>query len=204
MNQGDTSSLFVFGAGGMGREVVDAATRLGWGRSGIRIVDDFPASRAWRGVDVVGSPPEGGSWVVALGDPRARRAVHFRLGVRNWAKIVAPEAVLSLASSVGDGLVMLAGAFLSCDVVAGRSLQMNVHSSISHDCIVGDFVTVSPGARVLGGVRLADLVFVGAGAIILPGISVCSEVTIGAGAVVTADIHSAGVYVGCPARRLDR
>lgn len=53
-------------------------------------------------------------------------------------------------------------------------------------------------------VRIGRNVWVGAGAIILPGVTIGDHSVIGAGAVVTRDVPEKCVYVGNPARLLER
>ena len=53
-------------------------------------------------------------------------------------------------------------------------------------------------------VRIGENVWIGAGAIILPGVTIGDHAVIGAGAVVTKDVPEKCVYVGNPARLLER
>jgi serine acetyltransferase len=47
-------------------------------------------------------------------------------------------------------------------------------------------------------------VFVGTNAVILERLSICENAIIGAGAVVTKSILEPGVYVGMPAKKLNK
>ena len=53
-------------------------------------------------------------------------------------------------------------------------------------------------------VRIGDRAWIGARALILPGVTIGDDVVIGAGSVVTRDCLKPGVYVGSPAKELNR
>ena len=63
---------------------------------------------------------------------------------------------------------------------------------------------VNETATLCGRVEVGAHAFVGAGAVVRPQIRVAAHTMIGAGAVLVSDVPEAGVYVGSPARRLER
>ncbi|MNL87495.1 UDP-N-acetylbacillosamine N-acetyltransferase [compost metagenome] len=63
---------------------------------------------------------------------------------------------------------------------------------------------IAPGATLAGSVAIGQGTLVGAGANVLPGISVASNAIVGAGAVVIDDAADPAVYVGVPARKVER
>jgi acetyltransferase-like isoleucine patch superfamily enzyme len=123
--------VLVYGAGGHGLVVLDAALR----QPGLRvvgIVDDDLARRGERilGVEVLGdgsilSEPRFRSCrvVVAIGDPEARAAVAARAEVAGlgFVAIVHPAAFLAHGVTVGDGAMILPMAVVHTDASIGAA-----------------------------------------------------------------------------------
>jgi acetyltransferase-like isoleucine patch superfamily enzyme len=98
----------------------------------------------------------------------------------------------------------MAGARITTNVVAGRSLQVNVNATVSHDGRIGDYVTISPGCNISGTVEVGDSVYLGTGCVIIPGVRIGARTMVGAGAVVISDLPGGVTAVGVPAKPLVR
>ena len=192
--------MWIYGAGGFGRETHDACIAAGLGVDGF--LDDS-GEASLRDVPVVSANEvEPTEFVVAIADPAVRLRLHRRMIDDGWrpVSVMDPRAVIGSGSSVGIGSVVLATAFVSCDVTLGVATHLNYGVTVGHDVVGRDGVTVLPGARVGGTVSLGEGVLVGSGAVILQGLAVGREATIGAGAVVTRGVWRGATVVGVPAR----
>lgn len=204
--------LYVFGAGGHGREVAWLARDvLGDDLEITFLVDDeryltdevdgYPV-RLLAGVTAGAED----SYVVGVGDPALRRAAAqgcADLGLTP-ATLVHPRVERSAAVSVGEGSVVAAGSVLTTNVRLGRHVHVNVGCTISHDALVADYVTISPGVHVAGHVTVEEGCFLGIGASIVNG-SADRRLVVGAGAVVAAgacviaDVDPGTLVAGVPA-----
>ncbi|MEV6875326.1 NeuD/PglB/VioB family sugar acetyltransferase [Amycolatopsis sp. NPDC051128] len=201
---GSTAPMHVVGAGGLGRETLDALFALGLDASELVLVDDHPPAAELYGVPV--RRPEEvigvGHFVVAIGDPTVRRAVAGRVLRRGLlpTSVVHPRATLAHDVTVPDGCLVLANAFVSTNVRLAPHTQVHYNATVGHDSVLEAFVTVLPGANVAGNVVLRTGVTLGSNSCVLPGLEVGARTLVGAGAVVTTHHPADRVLVGVPAR----
>jgi sugar O-acyltransferase (sialic acid O-acetyltransferase NeuD family) len=207
--------LVVVGAGGFGRETVEAVRALigvggRWRLAGY--LDDDPARHGTMidrvpvlgGVDELGGMPDV-SVVVCTGRPdnyvsRPRIVEVLGLPPERYATIIHPSASVSTTSHVGPGTVLLAHAVLTAAVAVGSHVAIMPHVTLTHDDVVGDFATLASAVCLGGNVHVGRGAYIGAGALVREDRSIGSGALVGMGAVVTRDIPPHEVWAGVPAR----
>jgi sugar O-acyltransferase (sialic acid O-acetyltransferase NeuD family) len=199
--------LLIFGAGGHGRVVADAALAAGqWLRVlasdrdparcsgellvGVALLPAYAATSAVAAIHV------------AIGDAASREKEVAALPQGLLATVIHPRASVSPHAGVAPGCFIAAQAVVGPHASLGISVIVNHGAVVDHDVTVGDFSHIAPLAALGGGVTLGRRVLVGSGASIRPRVRVGDDVVIGAGAVVVNDLTEPGVYAGVPARRL--
>jgi sugar O-acyltransferase (sialic acid O-acetyltransferase NeuD family) len=195
--------LWIVGAGGVGREALDAALAAGLTVAGF-LDDTVRGTLQGRPVHPVDDGDGVLAYLVAIGDPAARLRVAERVEARGAraVAVVHPAAVLATDAQVGAGALVGGLAFISTSVVVGPHAQVHYGATVGHDTVLGAGATVLPGANVAGAVELGRAATVGSGAVVLQGRRVGAGATVGAGAVVTADVPEGVTVVGAPARPL--
>jgi sugar O-acyltransferase (sialic acid O-acetyltransferase NeuD family) len=192
--------LHIVGAGGFGREVLDAL--LAGGDTAAGFLDDA-ALGSVRGLGVRPVETSVEDAIVAVAHTATRRRLaEQRVRARCWRTVRHPTSVVSPDTSIGEGSVLLALSFVSSSVTLGRHVHVNYHVSVGHDATVGDYVTLLPGCRLGGWVQVGDGVMVGSNATVLQGLTIGEGAVVGAGAVVTHSVPPGQTVVGVPARPL--
>lgn len=206
--------LFIAGAGGFGREWghwVRHCPRVGTDFNLAGFLDDNLAALESRNSPcaVVGriadfEPDPGDAFIVAVGSPQAREAIHRKLAGRGMEPLtlVHPRAVLGGGVSLAPGCLICPYVTISCDVTLGLSTALNFSVGIGHDARLGDFCQLSPFSVVTGAATLGDRVFLGTHASVLPTVHVGDDAFVGAHAFVSRDLAPGTRLAASPSRRI--
>lgn len=206
--------LYIFGAGGSGREVAWLAEQSWSSEVEVEFLVDIP--------DYPRQPVNGHAirliteitlnnstrFVVAIGDPSARCRIATLCAATTLQEttVVHPRAEISDSVELGPGTVICAGVILTTNIRVGRHVHINIGCTVSHDAVIGDFATLSPGVHVSGHVHIGQGAFVGTGAHIINGsadapLIIGDWAIIAAGACVTKSVNAGALVAGVPAIR---
>lgn len=210
--------LIVWGAGGHGRVVADAAQAAGWTVLGFADRDPALVGQARPGQPAVlfteaelrvglttgkGLPAGLSTVALGVGGNAARRQALSWIPARYLRPVIHPSAVVSPVAEIGPGTVVFATAVVNAGARIGAGVIVNTAAVIEHDVVVEDGAHLSPGAILAGGAVIGAGAWVGAGAIVIPGCRVGRASVVGAGAVVLRDVPDSITVVGNPARPLN-
>ncbi len=201
----------IVGAGGHGRVVLDAVQQAGQHEIA-GFVDSNPALSGRRvdGLPVLGTlkdlPRLAGEHhivgaIVAIGDNGVRREYARRihnLGIE-LVQAVHPSAHIASNATLGENVVVAAGALVSAHCQIGDSVILNTGCIVDHESMIGCGAHVCPGARLAGRVVVNSGAFIGIGATVIQNVRIGCEAIVGAGAVVIRDVEPMTTVVGVPA-----
>jgi sugar O-acyltransferase (sialic acid O-acetyltransferase NeuD family) len=206
--------IFVFGAGGHAKVVIDAIETSGAFR--IRGVVAFrPVEASFCGYPVIDD--EGAAWlpdavsgqvggVVAIGDnwrrSQAVEGILKRMPNFEFVAVIHPRALVARDAKVLPGAMVLAGAVVNPGVEIGLHAIVNTAAVIEHDVRLENFASVAPGAILGGNAQVAELAAVGLGASVIHGVQIGRAAVIGAGAVVVDNIPGEVIAYGVPCRSI--
>ena len=146
-------------------------------------------------------PAPGDRFLLAVGTPKAKRAVHGKLAGRGavFAQLIHPSARVLRTAQLGEGVIFCPGSAAGPDTVIERFVTFNAVCGAGHDARVGAFTMVSSLVDITGRASIGRDVMIGSGATILPGVTVGDGATIGARAVVYRSVApGATVFVPPP------
>ncbi len=142
--------------------------------------------------------------VVAIGDNGIRR--DFSEQVERMGLVllnaIHPSANLARNVTLGNNVVIAAGALVCAHCQIGDSVILNTGCIVDHESMIGTATHICPGARLAGRVAVESGAFVGIGATVIQSIRIGYEAVVGAGAVVIADVNPLSTVVGVPAREI--
>ena len=209
--------LVIFGAGGLGREVLLLVQQLNdvqptWQVRGF-YDDHAPATPTVAGLPYLGTSadlnatPEPLAVAVAVGSPAGRAAVVARLpSVQlRFPSLVHPGVALHPRQRIvlGAGSIIQQGCILTCDITLGRFVLLNLGCTVGHDAELADFCSLMPHANVSGAAQLAAGVYLGTSATVIQGVRVGENTIVGAGAVAVRDLPANVTAVGVPAKAMN-
>lgn len=203
------SDLVVYGAGGMGRELVWQLSE-GCEFNLLGFVDDAPEKQGSiiNGYPVVGNTDwlldrkEKTAVAIAVGSPAVRRKIAEKLKTNPhifFPNIIAPDAKFSEFVEMGEGCIICYANVITVNIKIGDFFLSNRCNTVGHDCVIGDYVTLNPMVSISGNVTIKNNTDIGTGTNIIQGKTIGSDVIIGAGAVVVKDIPDSCTAVGVPA-----
>lgn len=205
-------SLYIYGASGHAKVVIDAAEKMG----GYKIEGLLDDNIQLKGNIIVGYPILGGreylknlntkdsAFFVAIGINQARQRISLLLLSLGFelCTIIHPSAIIAKDVFIDIGTVLMAGTVVNTSSKIGRFCIINTSSSIDHDCIIGEAVHICPGAKLAGDVHIGDRSWVGINSCIIEGRKIGNDCLIGAGACVIKDVPPGLTVVGVPAKPL--
>jgi len=208
-------TLFIYGAGGHAKIVIETIKRQGR-HNIVGLLDDDPREK---GRELLGCQVLGGQEIldelqtagvhrcfVAIGNNEARHQKSEDLLNMGFelVSVIDPTAIILSGVSIGPGTLVLGYSYVGVDVRLGQACILSMNCLVGHDSSLGDYVHLTPGVRFGGNVNIGEESFVGLGAVVLPGVHIGRRVTVGAGAAVTRDLPDGVVAAGVPAEILHR
>ncbi|MDR0653270.1 MAG: acetyltransferase [Synergistaceae bacterium] len=205
-----TGAVIIYGAGGLGREVlqivraVSDARVLGYVDDGVPPGTERNGARVLGGAEYLDSMGDV-SVVMGISDPDIKRGIFDKLS-RNprvsFPNIVHPRAMVSEYASIARGVVITQNCIVSVDASLGVGVFLNMGAVVGHDAKIGDYSSVMPLAAISGNVNIGERCLIGAQSAIFQGLTVGDGCTVGMGAVVIRDVPDGATVMGNPAVRV--
>jgi UDP-N-acetylbacillosamine N-acetyltransferase len=197
--------LLVYGAGGHGLVVAEAAELAGFDVLGFIDDGQFPGTPVGD-FAVLGGGGMAGEYdaalIVAIGNNHHRWTVLERLLEAGAivTSVIHPSATVSPSARIDTGVFIGPKAVIHAQATVGQGGIVNSAAVVEHHVNLAAAVHVAPGAVLTGRVRVGARAMIGAGAVVLPDVAIGDDAVVGAGAVVTRSVDAQCTVVGNPAK----
>ena len=200
--------LFLFGAGGHCKQVIDIF-KQDTDLTICGIFDDYSQKKDHYGYPILGTINNAVSlsniygdarFFCTIGDNIFREKICSQFDKTKFINCIHPKS--NISDSVKIGLGNYIGAFTNIlgDSVIGDFNILNDGAQLPHDSLIGNYNHVSINASLGGNVRVGNYNLIGLNSTILPKITIGDNITVGAGTVVHRDIKESCTVVGNPYR----
>lgn len=210
--------MVIIGASGLGREILSLVQAINHKEPTYKIlgfyddsfekrskVHNFPILGKVDDINRVNSPI---AVVIAIGSSYIRRKIADKLHNEHifYPTIIHPKAYIQDPDTVkiSHGVVLAAGAIITCDVRIGEFALININCTVGHDAVIGAYSSFMPTVNISGETSIGEGVYVGTGASIINQVCIGENTIIGAGATVVNNIPANCTAVGTPAKIIKR
>ena len=106
--------------------------------------------------------------------PKLRISIFKKIKYLGFAlvKIVSPLSYVSKHSSIGEGTIVMHGAYVGPNVKIGKNCIINTKSHIEHDSIIGNNCHISTAVTINGNTKIEPDSFIGSNSVIKEGVIV--------------------------------
>jgi sugar O-acyltransferase (sialic acid O-acetyltransferase NeuD family) len=198
-------TLFVYGKGGFGKEVLDIANRMGT-FSKIYFIDDFDfdnqnsfaSSYVFENINNYGDC----YFTIAIGDVNVRIRVIANVlkAGGSFATLIDPTAVISPTAKISEGVIICQLAFVGPDATIDSHCIVNTAAVIGHDIKISEYCVISPSVNIGGQSQIGRNVYLGMGSIVKEGLKIGENAVLGMGSVLHSDLPGFMLAMGNPAR----
>lgn len=208
--------LFIYCAGGFGKEIMDMARRINRFESrwaDICFIDDVIQAEESYGaklypfVAVVNKFDKAAiEIVIAHGEPLSRKILFDKVKSAGYrlATLIDNTAIISDTARMGEGVIVTPYSSVSSLALVGNNVAINTKTIVGHDVKLGEHCVLSSLVNVGGASSVGENSYVGMGVQIKDKIAIGKDVIIGMGSVVYNDIPDEVIVLGNPARPMKK
>jgi sugar O-acyltransferase (sialic acid O-acetyltransferase NeuD family) len=204
--------LYIYCAGGFGKEIMDVARRRNevshqWGD--VHFIDDVIVEKERYGARVLKFDEmiqagliNDAAIVIANGEPKARNILCQKVQEAGGRldQLVDSSSIITKSARLEAGVVITPLCSVSSDAYLEMNSCVNTMSIIGHDVHIGKNTVISSMVNIGGGCVVGHDSYIGMGALIKEGVKIGSHAIVGMGSVVYQDIPDGVIALGNPAR----
>lgn len=199
----DIKDLVIYGAGGLGREILALICRDyadEWRVVGF-IDDSCDRPTSVEGIAVFSQEHLEAAHVgVVFGfaDTHQKNRLLTKLETRSnlsFPNILSKHAIINNDAQLGKGVIVTDFCYVSTKAVIEDGVFLNIGTAVGHDVHIGRACSIMPQCSISGYVKVGKETFIGAHSFIMQGKTIGNDVLISAGSVVCRDIGDGEIAV---------
>lgn len=195
-------NIYIFGAGGVGRDIVDIVKESG--EFSIKgFIDDGKAGNICMDIkiystDEVRSNEKEVNVVIALGEPNLREKIINRLTEEfnkvNYMTIISKKSFISKTALIKEGSIIYPNVIINSNVIIEKNVFIGGNSSIGHDCIINENSVIAFNCSVGGNSIIERNVYIGSGSNIRDEIRIGEKSIVGMGSILLKNLDKNKIY----------
>lgn len=203
--------LAIYGAGGLGREVLELACAINertnrWEH--FVFIDDGDVPDIVSGCNVYAYNDAKKTFgknmeiVLGVGEPAIRGVLCDKIESDGYRlpTLIHPDVHIPRSTTVGKGVVIQYGCFISCDVVIEDRVYIQPQCNIGHDDVLKKGCMISGLSNLGGAVIVGENTYIGLGTAVRELVQIGDNTIIGMMSAVHRNIENGVVAMGNPAR----
>ena len=205
----ERKDIVIYGAGGLGREILCLIIKKFDEWNPIGFVDDgVPEGKIVKGIPVLPKSflyqKHQNKLAVAIGiaDPSIKMKIFTDLKENTdlyFPVLIAPTAIVEESAELDEGCIVSNFCLISIDVKFGKCVFLNTGSFIGHDTIIGQCSTLMTSSCISGSVVIGENTLIGSQTFILQELNIGKNVIVSAGSKVFCDVPKYVTVFGNPA-----
>lgn len=200
--------LFIIGAGGQSRVILDCAKILKYNVFGIIDINLKSSNKKEKinGIKVypknyIKSIKKNDAIFLAIGDNKLREKYFNKFKKKyKLVNLVHPRSIISKQIQIGKGNYIGPGVIINSNVKIFNNTIINTGVVIEHECVIEDNSHIGPGVKLGGRCYVGKNVFIGIGSIIIDKIKIGEHTIVGAASLVLKNLLKKKIYYGIPAK----
>ena len=193
--------LFLYGAGGVARDIINL-NKIEQQFEIVGIIDDYKKGKIYEIPIYSFNEMEENfnkdqlSILITLGDPNIKKKVYEELKYNKKIKLASyiSKEVLILNSKIGNGVIIYPNTIISSDCQIKNNVLIGANTSIGHDCLIGDFVSITFNCAIGGNTKIGKLSYIGSNSVLRDEIKIGKNCIIGMGSIITEDLENKKLY----------
>ena len=200
--------VFLIGAGGFSKQVIDAY--LSHNTKILGIFDNFRTGLFYKNIPIIGKINDIDNILkqkenifITLGDNNIRKNLALSLNNKyTFPNCFRPNIDIPSTVNIGEGNYIGSYCKLGEDSYIGNFNFINECTILAHDTKIGDYNHLSPNVSMGGNVVIGNTNMIGTASIIIPKIILGNDNIFGAGSVIIKNVDNNSTYVGNPAKKI--
>ncbi len=207
--------LAIYGASGLGREVLELAKAINekekrWQK--FVFIDDGDVPSVVDGCDVykydVAKKLFDTNLQIAMGigEPITREKLFKKIKADNIETpvLIHPDVHVPETTIIGEGVIIQSSCFISVGVNIKDYVYIQPKCAIGHDCVLNEGCIISSFDSIAGAVEIGKCTYIGMSSSVRELVKIGDYSVIGMGSVVFKDVPDEVIVMGNPARAMKR
>ena len=211
--------IIIFGCGGNSRDILDLIKSINsisqqYDFVGFLDDDEKLQNKNINGAKVIGKIRDAKKYasccfingIYSLINFGENERIILSLGIPDikFATLVHPSAILTRTVKIGKGSAIFQNCSIMSNTIIGKHVNVQPNCVISHDNFIDDYSFIANSVSTGGYVKFGKNVFIGMNSTIRERLKIGSKSIVGMGSVVLDDIPSKNIFVGNPAKLLEK